>query len=247
MNSAEPYRTSKTAAKPSLDDQVASALAWLKSPQQQGHARRHGAVRNPLRPRIRRDGGQHQNARQARRAESRSRRRALGHRLVRGSDAASFVDDPALVTAAQMDRWCRDFDNWAICDTVCFALFDRTLYAWPKVAQWSGRRDEFVKRAAFALLWGLTMHDKRADDAPFVESLHLVERAADDDRNFVKKSVNMALRAIGKRSPALHAAALAVAKRLALSEDASSRWIGKDAVRELESAGVRARLAGRAR
>ena len=118
---------------------------------------------------------------------------------------ASYVDDPACVTPAQMDRWCRDFDNWAICDTVCFVLFDRTPHAWRKVEQWSSRRDEFVKRAAFALLWGLTVHDKGADDARFVQGLCLVERAADDDRHFVKKAVNMALRAIGKRNPALHA------------------------------------------
>ena len=82
---------------------------------------------------------------------------------------ASLVDEPARVTAAQMDRWCRDFDNWAICDTACFALFDRTPHAWRKVAQWSRRRDEFGKRAAFALLWGLTVHDKRADDEPFLQ------------------------------------------------------------------------------
>ena len=127
----------------------------------------------------------------------------------------SFVDEPARVTPAQMDRWCRDFDNWAICDTVCFHLFDRTPHAWAKVAQWRDRRDEFVKRAAFALLWSLTVHDKRADDEPFAEGLPLIERAATDERNFVKKAVNMALRAIGKRNPALNAAAVTVARRLA--------------------------------
>ena len=126
---------------------------------------------------------------------------------------ASFVDEPARVTPAQMDRWCRDFDNWGICDTVCFHLFDRTPHAWRKVAQWAGRRDEFVKRAAFALLWGLTVHDKHADDAPFAEGLRLVERAATDERHFVKKAVNMALRAVGKRNRALNAAAVAVARQ----------------------------------
>jgi 3-methyladenine DNA glycosylase AlkD len=84
---------------------------------------------------------------------------------------ASFVDEPARVTPAQMDRWCRDFDNWAICDTVCFHLFDRTPHAWSKVAQWSGRRDEFVKRAAFAMLWGLSAHDRCAGDEPFARGL----------------------------------------------------------------------------
>ena len=148
---------------------------------------------------------------------------------------ASFVDEPARVTPAQMDRWCRDFDNWAICDTVCFHLFDRTPHAWRKVAQWSRRRDEFVKRAAFALLWGLTVHDKGADDEPFLQGLLLVERAASDERHFVKKAVNMALRAIGKRNPALNAAAVAVAQRLADSPQAAARWVGKDALRELTS------------
>jgi 3-methyladenine DNA glycosylase AlkD len=146
---------------------------------------------------------------------------------------ATFIDDPAQVTPAQMDRWCRDFDNWAICDTACFHLFDRTPHAWSKVAQWSGRPEEFVKRAAFALLWGLTVHDKHAADDRFVDGLLRIERAATDERNFVKKAVNMALRATGKRSPELNAAAVAVAERLAESPDAAARWVGKDAQREL--------------
>jgi 3-methyladenine DNA glycosylase AlkD len=148
---------------------------------------------------------------------------------------ASMVDDPAKVTAAQMDRWCKSFDNWAICDTVCFKLFDRTPHAWAKVTQWSSKRDEFVKRTAFALLWALSMHDRRSGDAPFLRGLALIERAADDERNFVKKAVNMALRAVGKRNPALKKAAVAVAQRLAGSQDATARWVGKDAIRELAS------------
>ena len=148
---------------------------------------------------------------------------------------ASMIDDPAKVTSAQMDRWCKTFDNWAICDTVCFKLFDRTPHAWTKVTQWSSKRDEFVKRTAFALLWALSMHDRRSGDAPFLRSLVLIERAADDERNFVKKAVNMALRAIGKRNPALKEAAVVVARRLSGSQDATARWIGKDAIRELTS------------
>ncbi len=120
----------------------------------------------------------------------------------------SFVDDPARVTSAQMDRWCRDFDNWGICDTVCFQLFDRTPHAWSKVAKWADRREEFVKRAAFALLASLALHDKAAGDAPFLDSLRLIEHAAGDERNFVKKGVSWALRAVGRRNPALNAAAL---------------------------------------
>ena len=160
---------------------------------------------------------------------------------------AAYVDEPASVTPTQMDRWCRDFDNWGICDTVCFALFDRTPHAWRKVEQWSGRRDEFVKRAAFALLWGLTVHDKHAGDEPFVQGLRLIERAATDDRHFVKKSVNMALRAVGKRNSALNAAAVTVAKLLAASPQAAAQWVGKDALRELTGPSVSRRLATRRR
>lgn len=155
----------------------------------------------------------------------------------------SFVDEPARVTASQMDRWCRDFDNWAICDTVCFHLFDRAPQAWAKVAQWSDRRDEFVKRAAFALIASLAAHDKTADDALFVESLSFVERAASDERNFVKKGVSWALRAVGRRNATLHGEALAVARRLSESPDAAARWIGKGALKELTSPAVVRRLA----
>ena len=136
----------------------------------------------------------------------------------------SFVADPSQITSAQMDRWCKDFDNWAICDAMCFNLFDRSPYAWSKVAQWSKSSKEFEKRTAFALLWSLTVHDKAASDDAFEQGLVLIERAADDPRNFVKKAVNMALRAVGKRNRALNTAAQAVARRLADSEDATARW-----------------------
>lgn len=145
----------------------------------------------------------------------------------------SFVADPAQLTQAQMDRWCRDFDNWAICDAMCFNLFDRSLHAWTMVDKWSKRRAEFEKRTAFALLWSLSVHDKSAADERFIKGLGLIEREATDERNFVKKAVNMALRATGKRNRALRAAAVAVARRLAGSDDATARWVGKDALREL--------------
>lgn len=146
---------------------------------------------------------------------------------------AALVDDPAQVTAAQMDRWCRDFDNWAICDTACFALFDRTASRWRKVTQWASKKDEYQRRAAFALLWGLTVHDKDADDAHYLEGLALIEQASTDERHYVKKAVSMALRATGKRNAALRTAAVATAKRLAASDSASATWIGSDALREL--------------
>jgi 3-methyladenine DNA glycosylase AlkD len=158
---------------------------------------------------------------------------------------ACFVDDPKQVTPTQMDRWCRDFDSWAICDTACFHLFDRTPHSWRKVEQWAGRRDEFVKRAAFALLATLALHDKKTGDQPFVEFLALIEREANDNRNFVKKAVNWALRAIGKRNRALHTPALATAERLSMSDEAAARWIGRDALRELSGPEVTRRLAGK--
>ena len=146
---------------------------------------------------------------------------------------AAFVDDPKLVTREQMDRWCRDFDNWGVCDTVCFKLFDQTPHAFAKVAQWARRRAEFEKRAAFALLASLALHDKKSGDEPFLQCLPLIERAASDERNFVKKGVSWALRGVGHRSAALHAAALALAQRLAKSDEPAARWIGKDAIKDL--------------
>ncbi len=155
---------------------------------------------------------------------------------------AAFVDEPDRVTPAQMDRWARDFDNWAICDHLCFHLFDRTPHAWRKIEQWSGKRDEFVKRAAFALLASVALHDKKEGDAPFVRSLRLIENAATDERNFVKKAVSWAVRSVGRRNKGLNTASVAVATRLAESPDRASRWVGKDALRELTSAAVQRRL-----
>jgi 3-methyladenine DNA glycosylase AlkD len=155
---------------------------------------------------------------------------------------SSFVADPDQLTPGQMDRWCKDFDNWAFCDAMSFNLFDRTPHAWAKVAQWSTRRNEFEKRTAFALLWSLTVHDKSAGDERFEQGLALIEREAGDERNFVKKATNMALRAIGKRNRALNGAATIVARRLATSKDAAARWVGKTALRELTSPAVIRRL-----
>jgi 3-methyladenine DNA glycosylase AlkD len=158
---------------------------------------------------------------------------------------AAFVGEPDRLTPAQMDRWCRDFDSWGICDTVCFHLFDRTPHAWDKVAKWSRSREEFVKRGAFALLACLALHDKAAPDARFLRALPLIERAASDDRNFVKKGVSWALRLIGRRNAALNDASVALARRLADSPDPAARWIGKGAVKELTSAAVVRRLAAK--
>jgi 3-methyladenine DNA glycosylase AlkD len=155
---------------------------------------------------------------------------------------ASFVDQPERVTAGQMDRWAAEFDNWAVCDSVCLHLFDRTPHAWRKVDLWSRRRPEFVKRAAFATLAGLAIHDRQARDQAFVKALALVRAAAGDNRNFVKKGVNWALRQIGKRNAVLNAHAVRVAHALATDRSSpSARWIGTDALRELTSVTVRSR------
>ena len=146
---------------------------------------------------------------------------------------AAFVAEPEHITPALMDRWCRDFDNWAICDTVCFKLFDQIPHAFGRVEAWAGRKDEFQKRAAFALLACLALHDEHADDQAFLKRLPLIEAAANDGRNFVKKGLSWALRAIGLRSAALKSAATALARKLAASADPAARWIGKDTLRAL--------------
>jgi 3-methyladenine DNA glycosylase AlkD len=158
----------------------------------------------------------------------------------------AFVGDPARLSAAEMDRWCRDFDNWGTCDTLCFKLFDQSPHAWSRVTAWSGKRDEFVRRAAFALLASLALHDKDSGDAPFLRGLRLIERAAVDERNFVKKGVSWALRLIGRRNQALNDAAIETARRLIASPEPSARWIGKGALKELTGPVVRRRLAARA-
>jgi 3-methyladenine DNA glycosylase AlkD len=156
---------------------------------------------------------------------------------------AAFVDDPALVTSKQMDTWVKDFDNWGICDTVCFHLFDRTDFAFQKVKKWSTRKEEYVKRAAFALLASLALHDKAAENDAFSECFPLIEKAATDERNFVKKGVSWALRAVGERNLLLNREAAAVAEQLAISSDPTSRWIGKTVLREFAKPAVVKRLA----
>jgi 3-methyladenine DNA glycosylase AlkD len=153
---------------------------------------------------------------------------------------AAFVDDPALVTAEQMDRWARGFDNWGTCDTLCFKLFDQSPHAFARVDCWAPDPAEFVRRAGFALLASLALHDKKCSDTLFLARLPLIEAAAGDDRNFVWKGASWALRAIGgRRSPELRAAAADLAKRLAASPARSARWIGKEAVRAFAKAGKR--------
>lgn len=146
---------------------------------------------------------------------------------------AAFVDEPERVTLAQMKAWIADCDNWALVDTLCFALFDRAPQAWKPLAAWARSKEEFVRRAAFAQLWALALHDRTAPDQAFVEGLALVEACAGDERHFVKKGVDMALRAVGTRNRALQARALSTCGRLLERDEPSARWIGGHAQREL--------------
>ena len=155
---------------------------------------------------------------------------------------ASMVDEPDRVAPSQMDRWARDFASWDVCDQVCSNLFARTPYAYEKAAQWSSTRAEFVKRAAFSLMASLAVRDKDADDDAFVAFLPLIVSGAHDERNFVKKSVNWALRQIGKRDRRLNASAIATAEEIRAIDSRAARWIAADSLRELRSDGVQARL-----
>jgi 3-methyladenine DNA glycosylase AlkD len=155
---------------------------------------------------------------------------------------AVFLADPGQLTRRQMDAWVADMESWAICDTACFHLFDRTPHAWKAAPRWAASREELVRRAGYALIWALAAHDKTATDRAFLGCLEVIERGAGDGRNFVKKAIDMALRAIGKRNPSLHAAAIATARRLAGADDKTKAWIGRKTLRELESDTVRERI-----
>lgn len=146
---------------------------------------------------------------------------------------ASIIDEPDKVTSRQMERWVRDFDSWDVCDQCCGNLFDKTPFAYRKAAAWSRRREEFVKRAGFALMAALAVHDKETGDAAFVKFLRLIERAAADDRNFVKKAANWALRQIGKRNGQLRRDAIKTAREIQKIDSRAARWIAADALREL--------------
>ena len=150
---------------------------------------------------------------------------------------AGLIDEPARVTARQMERWARAFDSWAVCDQVCSNLFDKTPMAWTKAVAWAGRREEFVKRAGFVLMAALAVHDKQAADAAFRPFFRLMHREATDERNFVKKAVNWALRQVGKRNPALCRAAMQTARRMQRLDSRAARWIAADALRELSRRG----------
>lgn len=154
---------------------------------------------------------------------------------------ASYIEDPGRVSAAQIERWVKDFDSWDVCDQVT-ELFARTRFARKKIRMWAKRDEEFVKRAAFAMIAELAWHDKGAPDKAFEPYLALIKKAATDDRNFVRKAVNWALRNIGKRNRALNRKAIAVAKEISRIDSRAARWVAADALRELTSAKIRKRL-----
>jgi len=146
---------------------------------------------------------------------------------------AAMVGDPQLIKRATMNRWTRDFDSWYVCDACCYDLFDRTPHAWEMIAKWAPRKGEFERRAAFATMAAIAIHDKKADDQVFLDALPLIEKYSFDDRNFARKGINWALRNIGKRNPAMGAAAIACAERIRDQNSRAARWIAADALREL--------------
>lgn len=157
---------------------------------------------------------------------------------------AALIDEPSLVTEKQIGQWAKDFDNWGVCDNACMNLFDKSRFAYKKAKELSGRREEFVKRTGFALMAALAVHDKKANDKKFLQFLPIIKRESGDERNYVRKAVNWALRQIGKRNLALNKLAIKTAKQIqsAGGRSQSARWIATDAIKELRSQGVQRKL-----
>lgn len=161
-----------------------------------------------------------------------------------GRILAGMVDEPELVTEEQMERWVTDFDSWDVCDHVCSNLFDKTEFAHQKAVERSSRREEFVKRAGFVLMAALSVHDRKAKDEAFLRFLPIIKAESTDDRNFVWKAVNWALRQIGKRNKRLNKEAIRTAKEIQAMSSKSARWIASDALKELTGEAVQKRLRG---
>lgn len=159
---------------------------------------------------------------------------------------AGMVGDPAKLTEEQMEEWVKDINSWDVCDQVCMNLFEKNQLAWKKIGDWSEREEEFVRRTAFSLIACLAWHDKKASDERFIELLPVIIRGATDERNFVKKAVNWALRNIGKRNLNLNEAAINTAKKIKRLDSKAARWVASDTLRELESDAVQSRLKRRA-
>lgn len=155
---------------------------------------------------------------------------------------ACFIEDPVKITGEQMDSWAKDFDSWDVCDQACTSLFDLTPLAWKKVFEWAKRDEEFVKRAAFSIIAGLAVHDKKASDKEFEQFSTLIKKHSVDERNYVKKAVNWALRNIGKRNLVLNKQMIKLSKEIQKIDSKSARWIANDAIGELSSEKVQNRL-----
>lgn len=155
---------------------------------------------------------------------------------------AALVGEPEKLTEAQMEDWVKDFNSWDVCDQVCMNLFDKSPLAIKKIHDWSKRKEEFIKRAAYALIACVAWHDKEAEDEAFIQFFPVIKQGATDERNFVKKSVNWALRHIGKRNIDLNKAAIKVAEEIKEMDSKAARWIASDALRELRSENVQRRL-----
>lgn len=225
------------------DPRVAEALAWLE--QHSSRSVRDGMTRFAI-PNDKALGVKMGDVQKLAKLLGRDHKLALALWQTEVFEArmlCAYVDEPARVTPRQMDSQARDFDNWAVCDTLCFALWVRTPHALEKIRQWAGHRNEYVKRAAFALLASVALKDKLAKDTDLLRCLPLIAQAATDERNFVKKAVNWALRALGERNARLNKASLSLAKKLVASRDATSRWIAREALRQLDSAASKRRLA----
>ncbi len=154
---------------------------------------------------------------------------------------ASYIADPKITAEDRMERWAADFDSWDVCDQVC-GFFEETPFAYQKAVEWGAREEEFVKRAAFAIMAGLAVHDRRAEDSQFEQFLPNIVRESGDERNYVKKAVNWALRNIGKRNRSLNEGAIATARRIQQVNSRAARWIAADALRELTAEKIQSKL-----
>lgn len=157
---------------------------------------------------------------------------------------ASMIEDPNVVTEDEMEGWVRDFDSWDVCDQCCANLFQNTEFAYKKAIEWSSKEEEFVKRAGFVLMARLAVSDKKADAKEFEVFLSLIKEKSADDRNYVKKAINWALRQIGKRDRNLNIKSVDVAREIQNMNSKSAKWIAADAIRELTGTAVQQRLKG---
>ena len=155
---------------------------------------------------------------------------------------ACLIDDPDKVTEKQMEKWVKDFNSWDLCDQCCNNLFRKTRFAHQKAVEWSSREEEFVKRAGFVMIAVLAVHDKKSEDNVFLKFLEIAKKQSTDERNFVKKAINWAIRQIGKRNECLNQKAIAICHQIEKKDSKSSRWVAKDAFRELNSEGIKKRL-----